>query len=34
MGINKDILNKSIDIINQRRGRAKAENNRRFEEIN
>ncbi|MGN0620707.1 MAG: ATP-binding protein [Porcipelethomonas sp.] len=34
MGINKDILNKAVDIINQRRERAKTENDLHFEEVN
>ena len=34
MGENKEILNKAIDIIRQRRNRAKALNDLHFEEIN
>lgn len=34
MSGNKEILNKAVDIINQRRNRAKAVNDMRFEEIN
>ena len=34
MGINYDIYNRAIDIIGARRIAAKAENDRRFEEIN
>lgn len=34
MSVNKEILNRAIDIINQRRNMAKAVNDRHFEEIN